>query len=436
MIRAKSRSRSPGSVTIPWTAVALFPSVSSAAANWAWSRQVINTRAPSSTNFRAVARPTLPTASVTTATFPSNLFISAPHLQRDCHVTDLLRGPLSGPGRTEPSRAAFARAWPGPVRGLRERRARTIRHIDLGRLARREKDDHVAPNRCLDLGHAAIDEQLDPGDETAVVTGEEQGGVRHLVRRAHPAQRHGGDDVRLHLVDLLPRPPGLVEARRFSRAGDDGVYADLAVPQLRRPAARERPHGGLAAAVDAARFHPLDRGDRGIQDDGRAVREERQRLLHGEEQSLDVDGEELVEVLLADRPERGQRQEAGVGEQHVEAALLPLHGREQPVQVRQVCDVAPHAGDVLADLPDRVVQLRLPAAGDEDVGALGDEPPSGGEADAAVAPGNDCDFPFQFFRHETPPLPVRAVRVTGYEYVRPPHHTFTTTLPICWFDSR
>src|SRR5262249_10175611 len=65
------------------------------------------------------------------------------------------------------------------------------------------------------------------------------------------------DDVRLHLVDLLPRPPGLVEARRFGRAGADGVHADLAVPQLRRPAARERPHGRLAGAVDAARVSPL-----------------------------------------------------------------------------------------------------------------------------------------------------------------------------------
>jgi hypothetical protein len=59
----------------------------------------------------------------------------------------------------------------------------------------------------LNLGHAAIDEQLDACDVAAVVRGEEHGGVRHLVRRAHPAQRYGGDDVRLHLVDLLPRPP-------------------------------------------------------------------------------------------------------------------------------------------------------------------------------------------------------------------------------------
>jgi hypothetical protein len=83
----------------------------------------------------------------------------------------------------------------------------------------------------------------------------------------------------------------------------------------------------------------------------------------------------LSKVLLADRPDRGQRQEAGVGEQDVEAALLALHGGEQLVEVRPVRDVARHAGDVLADLPDRLIEFRLAAAGDEDVGALGDEVP-------------------------------------------------------------
>jgi hypothetical protein len=74
-----------------------------------------------------------------------------------------------------------------------------------------------------------------------------------------------------------------------------------------------------------------------------------------------------------------------------------------------------HAGGVLADLPDRFIELRLSAAGDEDVGALGDEAPGGGQADTAVAPGDDRDFPFQVLRHGTPPPPVRAVRVKSCE---------------------
>src|SRR5215472_1971682 len=72
-----------------------------------------------------------------------------------------------------------------------------------------------------------------------------------------------------------------------------------------------------------------------------------------------------------------------------------------------------HAGDVPADLRYRIIEFRLPASGDEDVGALGDEAPGGGQADAAVAPGNDRDLTFQFLRHRTPLLPVRAVRVKG-----------------------
>src|SRR5262249_5961860 len=86
-----------------------------------------------------------------------------------------------------------------------------------------------------------------------------------------------------------------------------------------------------------------------------------------------------------------------------------------PVEVREVRDVALHAGDVPADLPDRLIELRLAASGDEDVGALGDEAPGGGQADAAAAPGDDRDLTFQFLRHRTPPLPVRTVRGKGGE---------------------
>src|SRR5262249_2333073 len=125
-------------------------------------------------------------------------------------------------------------------------------------------------------------------------------------------------------------------------------------------------------------------------------------------------------MLLGDLSERGQRHDAGVGKQDVKAALLPLDAGEQPVEVREVRDVALHAGDVLADLPDRFVKLRLSAAGDEDVGAFRDEPVGGGQADAAVASGDDGDFPFHVPTHGTPPLPVRAAGRTSAEGDRPP----------------
>jgi hypothetical protein len=48
---------------------------------------------------------------------------------------------------------------------------------------------------------------------------------------------------------------------------------------------------------------------------------------------------------------------------------------------------------LLADLSDRLIEFRLPASGDVDVGAFRDEPAGSGQADAAVAPGDDRDFP-------------------------------------------
>jgi hypothetical protein len=53
----------------------------------------------------------------------------------------------------------------------------------------------------------------------------------------------------------------------------------------------------------------------------------------------------------------------------------------------------------------------LGAAGDEDVGALGGEPPGGGQADAVVAPGDDRDFALQLlpFMAIRPPMPNPTV---------------------------
>ena len=54
----------------------------------------------------------------------------------------------------------------------------------------------------------------------------------------------------------------------------------------------------------------------------------------------------LVEVLLGDRPERGELAAAGVGEQDVDPPVLLLDRRVEPVEVGQVRDVALHADDV------------------------------------------------------------------------------------------
>jgi hypothetical protein len=45
---------------------------------------------------------------------------------------------------------------------------------------------------------------------------------------------------------------------------------------------------------------------------------------------------------------------------------------------------------VLADVADRLIEFRLAASGDEDVGTFGDEALGGGQADAAVATSDDA----------------------------------------------
>jgi len=118
--------------------------------------------------------------------------------------------------------------------------------------------------------------------------------------------------------------------------------------------------------------------------------------LHREEQPLDVDVESLVEVLLRDRSKGGDLPAACVGEQNANPALLLLHRGVQSIEICQLRDVILYAGDILADLPDRDIELALTAAGDEDVGPFCAKPFGGGEANTAVATRDDCDFSFQF----------------------------------------
>ena len=98
-------------------------------------------------------------------------------------------------------------------------------------------------------------------------------------------------------------------------------------------------------------------------------------------------------MLLGDRSKSGNFSGARVGEQNV--AFLLLHGGVQSVEIGQLRDVSLDAGDILADLPGREVELALTAAGDEDVSLLGGESLGGGEANTTVAPCDDCDSSFQ-----------------------------------------
>src|ERR1700675_4196840 len=115
-------------------------------------------------------------------------------------------------------------------------------------------------------------------------------------------------------------------------------------------------------------------------------------------------------MLLSDSSQRSQLCGAGIGEQHIDAALFRLHGGVQSVQVGELADVALNASDVFADLLYCGIEFRLSAPGYEDVCAFIVESLGRGEADSTVAAGDDCYFAFESSAHCDTPYSVRGTR--------------------------
>ena len=94
-------------------------------------------------------------------------------------------------------------------------------------------------------------------------------------------------------------------------------------------------------------------------------------------------------MLRRDRVDGQELHESGVGEDDVHHAFFVCDGAVEPVEIVQIGDVALNGRHVAADLAPRLVEFGSPATGDEDVRALGDEPPGRCQADPAAAAGND-----------------------------------------------
>src|SRR5262245_21821169 len=81
--------------------------------------------------------------------------------------------------------------------------------------------------------------------------------------------------------------------------------------------------------------------------------QQRQRLLHREQHALHVDLEDRVVELLGDRAQGRQLRDAGIGEDDVEPALLPLDLCEEAIEVAEVRHVSLDAGHIASDLLNR-----------------------------------------------------------------------------------
>ncbi len=201
-----------------------------------------------------------------------------------------------------------------------------------------------------------------------------------------------------HLHSFLScrgRRQQVIQPRGIDRAGADGIDANAPLLQVRRPCARERADCSFRSAVDAVRRQALTADDRGIEDDGSAIRHERQRFLHGEENAFDVDVEDRVEEFFGDLAEPPVLRDASVRKEHVQPPLLRLDLREQAIKVGALRHVALDAGHALSDLFYRRLQLLPATPRDENVGAFVDEPLRRRQTDAARTAGNECDLSFQ-----------------------------------------
>jgi hypothetical protein len=84
--------------------------------------------------------------------------------------------------------------------------------------------------------------------------------------------------------------------------------------------------------------------------------------------------------------------------------MLLLHRGIQAIKIREPGDITLNRGDVLPDLSYGGIQFALPATGNVDIRAFGDEAPGRGQADAAAATRDDSDFSFKFGQDVSPPM--------------------------------
>jgi hypothetical protein len=122
---------------------------------------------------------------------------------------------------------------------------------------------------------------------------------------------------------------------------------------------------------------------------------QRQRLLDREDRTLHIGVEVFVNVLGGDLAERKLASRPGIGEDDVEGSALGLHRRVESVEVGQIGDRALHRAGIGPEVGHSGVERFLPAAEDEDEGALLDEALCRGAADAGSATGDHGGLVFQ-----------------------------------------
>ena len=114
------------------------------------------------------------------------------------------------------------------------------------------------------------------------------------------------------------------------------------------------------------------------QHDRAAVLHQRQRLLHREQETAHIDIDSLVEMFRCDCVDGQKLHESSIGEDDIHHTFFCGDGAVEPVEIVEIGDVALHSRDVVAELRYGSIERVLAAAGDEDIGAGGDQALGGG----------------------------------------------------------
>ena len=202
-------------------------------------------------------------------------------------------------------------------------------------------------------GLAAIDHQRLPGDEAGLARGQEQRRPADVAHAAQTPQRHRARHlfqvVRAHLVQPLGEHV----------AGQDRIDRDVVVRQFQRGGAHETQLRRLAGrVVRPARIAGDGAGDRRGQDHAACLGllQPGQTGLHGVERAARIGVQHQVPGRPVDLFQRRAGEDAGVGADDVDAAMVPRHGARGGVHRGAVADV-------------RGIATRLAAGGDQCVGA-------------------------------------------------------------------
>src|SRR5260370_909683 len=167
----------------------------------------------------------------------------------------------------------------------------------------------------------------------------------------------------------------------------------MTIFEIRGPGAHERANCSLAGCVNAKGRSAFYARDRARENDGAAIIQERQTLLHREECALYIDVEQLVKMFFGGFTEGNKFTNAGVGENNIDSPLHLTDCLVETIQVGQFSDVSLNANHVASDCLHSLVEFLLATARDEEIGPLFYEELRCRQPYPLSAAGDECYFP-------------------------------------------